>query len=901
MAQITKSCPNCGSQISFEERDMHATCGSCDVSFKVSDLMGGASSSADAVADLAAMFASFDSPESALVYLESTFANMDWDDYAKSPCILIDKIQKMIEKNNIKAGAVATTWYIDFVSVATPIVKKFEGLSHLATEMGEKFNPLDNTAILSDFDTYKRAIKQLVIDKEKLLKRLQNDIAFAQKLELDADKLAEMRKQLDTVQALYANVPENEEAVEDIEFREIPDVAAALEKVDEKLDAEYSKKGIDARKTYYDAVDYFNAPNPNKNGALAMFESIRDYKDSADYIDKINKFFDFNGEFFTFLGRNFIFKLRQAATEEDEEGLNPKAKGKKNAKKGCAFGKKKKKAEEEEFVGDTVELYEIVDDVPAAKALIEGITKILTLYANKLFYLKKGYTLAAYDFGTQTETEIFTSKKNDIKLDRLIFNSTKSKMFIIRDLKEAKLGCFKKLMAKIKSIFKKPQKPKVKNTIALMELDLTTNTSHDVIDAARTIAAIYNDYIFYTVAEDVDEDDLFNKTSLHTYNIATGEKKLVLDDSYEIHKVLDGKIVYTINTPNVWNMQLRVHDIEKDEDIVIEDNIYDFKGVYGDRIFYVVGNKNFLPLYSNSFDGQDRVEIMANIETIIGVVNNWIYVEKYSTFYEKNVIIKVGLDGKERIALCTDFQSSVKITDDYFYYIDQSDNLCVVRGDGAGYCLIAENIRKEDIIIDNKRSKIYYLRYEQVARGKKMNYSLYAMNIDGHDVRKVVFDVTAMKDYDKDVLYIKRNERCAFVLDKPGEIKKKKKKKGEAEGPEITVLDLVRFYKLDKSTLEAQLVLTIGMPDASYEVKAGCGKKKQEKTKFIPLPRIPDYIENPVEFEEEDAYLATDSEDEKKKDEAKGCGKKSKKLSLGGALGGAISGVGNKAKSMLKK
>ena len=64
MAQISKSCPNCGSTLSFDERDMHATCGSCDVSFKVSELMGGgASAGGAAMAEMAARFASFESPE----------------------------------------------------------------------------------------------------------------------------------------------------------------------------------------------------------------------------------------------------------------------------------------------------------------------------------------------------------------------------------------------------------------------------------------------------------------------------------------------------------------------------------------------------------------------------------------------------------------------------------------------------------------------------------------------------------------------------------------------------------------------------------------------------------------------------------------------------------------------
>lgn len=866
MAQISKSCPNCGSAISFDERAMHATCSSCDTSFKVSELMNpGASAADNAVADMAAMFASFESPESGLVYLESVFANVDWDLYAKQPTVIIDKVQQMIEKNNIKAGAVATTWYLDFLSLATPLAKKFEGLDKVATEMGEKFNPKDNTTILGDFDNYKAIVKHLILNKEKFIRRLDSDVAFATKLGLDAEKLAEMQEKAAKIKGYYANIPEEAEKVDDIEFRAIPGVAAALAKADEKLEAEYSKKGIDAKSAYKDAVQYFNSTNPNKNGALQIFESIIDYKDSADYVEKINKYFDFNGEYFNFLGKSFVFKMAQPEEKEGEEGVNPKAKDKKSAKKGCG-GKKKAAEEEEEYQGPTLELYEVVDKLPSEKPVIEKITKILTVYANKLFYIKNGKTIAAYDFGALNETEICTSKHNDIKLDSRFYNSTRSKMYLVKDMKEAKVGCFAKIINKIKSIFKKKQKaPKVKNTIALMEINLANNTSLDIIDAAMSIKGIHDDYIFYSVAEDFDEEDLFNKIALRSYNTHNGDKKVVLEDTHEIHEVINGKVVYTVNTPNVWNMQLRVHDIESQTDVVIEDNIYDYKGVHGDRIFYVVGNAAYLPLYSNSFEGNDRVEVMTDVEDILDVINNWIYIQKFSPYYDTNVIYKVSLDGKEKIALCANYKSTVKITDTFFYYIDKQNNLCVVQGNGNGYCKIAEGINKNDIIIDNKRNKIYYLRYETVGYNKK-NYSLYAMDIEGHGVKKVIFDVTAMKDYDKDTLYIKRNERCAFVLKKPGEIKKKKKK-GESEGPEITVLDLVRFYKFDKATCETELMLTIGMPDAKYQVKAGCGKTSDEKTQFIQLPRVPDYIENPVSLDDDDEAAEPTSAAKKAKEQ----------------------------------
>lgn len=884
MAQISKTCPRCGSSISFEERAMHATCGSCDVSFKVSELMNpGASAGENAAAEMAAMFASFESPESGLIYLESVFANIDWDAYAKYPTVIIDKAQQMIEKNNIKAGAVATTWYLDFLCLATPLIKKFEGLEKVATEMGAKYNPFDNTTILGDFDSYKAVIKHLIFNKDKFTRRIENDINFATKLNLEDAKLQEMKEKAAIIKKFYDAIPEEEKAVEDIDLKTIPAVATELAKTDEKLVAEYSKKGIDAKQTYKEAVQYYNSINPNKNGALALFESIRNYKDSADYIKKINKYFNFNGEFYQFLEKNFIFKLNQATPEENAEGMNPKAKDKNSAKKGC--GSKKAAANtEEEYTGDTYELFEIIDDVPAAEPIIKKITQIITVYANKLFYIKNGKTIACYDFGAQNETEICSSKKDGVQLYTYFLNNSKSKMYLTSNIEEAKLGCFASYIAKIKDFFaklfkKQAKAPKVVNSIALKEINLTNNSYTSVIDAATKIYGLQGDYIFYSVAEDFDENDLFEKTSLRSYNTVTGEKKVVLDDVYDIHQVIDGKVCYTITTPNGYNRELRIHDIDKETDTLIEENVYKFKLIAGDRVFYTIGNDNFQPLYSNNFEGNDRLEVMANVERIVKVVNNWIYVEKYSSYYNTNVIVKVSLDGKERITLCANFKISVMITDNFFYYLDRDNNLCVVQGNGNGYRLIAEDIERKNIIIDNKRNKIYYLRYEKVARGAK-NYSLYAMDIEGHGVKKVIFNVTAMKqdENDKDSIYIKRNERCAFVLDKPGEAKKKKK--GDPEGPEITILDLTRFYKLDLDTLVPELIITIGMPDASYAAKAGCGKTKEEKVKFIQLPRIPNNIENEVEFEEEDAYIVKNDEEEESNAPANGCNVGGKQLNL---------------------
>ena len=858
---ITKNCPNCGSLISFEANALHATCSSCDQSFKTSELMNpGASAADNAIIDMANMLANFDSPESGLIYIESVFANYDWEAYYSKPEVLIGNIQQMIDKNNMKAGAIASTWYLDFLSLATPIVKKIEGLNILGSKIGAKYDKNDASAVLADFDNYKKVVKHLVVNKEKYFNRLNNDIAFATKLGLETAKVKEMKEKLKLVASLYVTLPETVEAVNDIELRTIPSVAVELAKADEAIAALYAAKGIDAPASYQNALDLYEVSGQNKNPSLELFSAIKDYKNSADYINKINKYFDFDGEMFNFLGKNFIFKLNEGKVEEGEEVVNPKDKG------------KGKKGEEEEYVGKTHELFEVVGEKPAHDPIIKRITQVLTVYANKLFYIKNGNTIAAYDFSSGTEKEIYKPKKDDLKLDgNYFFNNGNSKMFVVHNMAKPKIGCLRLIINKILSIFsKKKDDGSIKNSISVMQIDLANDEVKDIIDEAYNLYAnggeytVLGDYIFYLVADDIDKNDLLHRRSVRTYNIETGEHKVVLEDAYSVNYVAGSKVVYSVLFPNKYNKQLRVHDIETDADIVIEDNIYNFQDVLNGRIFYTVGNKEFSPLYSNNFEGTDRVEVMRQSKKILACIGNWLYIERYSAYYGKDVVMKVSLDGKQKIVLCANFKQSVKITDEYFYFINKYNELCVVNGMGGDLKIIAFDIDKKNIIVDDKNSKIFYLRKEIVggvrpgSTSNRKNYSLYVMDIDGAQARKVLFDVTAMKNYDKDTLYIKRNERCAFVLEKPDNIKKKK-----SSTPEVAVLDIVRFYKLNKSTLENVLELTIGMPDAKYEAKAGCMKKEDKDVIFIQLPRNPDFIENEVEFEEEDPYLVKQEEDDK--------------------------------------
>ena len=105
------------------------------------------------------------------------------------------------------------------------------------------------------------------------------------------------------------------------------------------------------------------------------------------------------------------------------------------------------------------------------------------------------------------------------------------------------------------------------------------------------------------------------------------------------------------------------------------------------------------------------------------------------------------------------------------------------------------------------------------------------MDIEGHNVRKLLFDVRSMKNYDDNTLYVERDDKIRFHIVFPAPRKKDEKEFDET-------FDLTRYYRFDKNTYEMENILTVGMPHPSkYQLK-GCilGKKKDLESIFTEIP-----------------------------------------------------------------
>lgn len=865
---IKKLCPKChGSMLEFYENDDYVDCFACDESISVRDLLRSSESNFGAAdGGSASLAVVVDSPESGLIYLENFFANYDWEMYNQETGILIREIDDMVENNKIRQGASPVSWLLDFRSVSIPLRKRLEGLDALEAELVAGYSA-DNTGIMDLFDRYKNNVDALITNKPALLKRLQNDISFAERQGLDDANLQEMRAEAETLTAALEKVKEVQKLVD------LPAVAEKQARIDKEMISAFKAKGIDVVAEYKNACMYFNQNTRDKRVALRTFESIRGYADSISYIEKINRYFNYYHKFFHFFDTDYVFKTHAGAVPV----LDPTAK---SEKKGC-FSKKSKPlplSEEDAYTGDTLELYEVVNGEPAAEPILKSITSIIKYYGSILYYVKLGRMVCAFDLATGNHVELLAAENaSDLKVcadnqERYCYMGRAGKSIYIRkrlDVIIEKAGCKDKLFGKKDTVVER------RNNYAVYELKLDDCTCNLMLDQVVDIIDRRDQYLFYTVAEELPHGEVeteetrraLKKLAIMAMNTATYEKEVIFKEDCDIRAISGTKIVYTRRAPNRFNLDLHVLDMVTKQDLTVEKNIYRFLAVINGKIFYYVGNKNYQPLFSNNYEGTDRVEIMTNVERVIGVIAGWIYVMKG---YGRNaLLVKISADGKQRLIICSQFRQSVKITDSHIYYVTSGNALRVVRSDGKENTLIAEDIDLNNVCVD--KDCIYYLRSEWT--GKRTNKSLYRMDMDGHNVSKLLFNVNSMKNYDDRTLYVEREDQIRFRILFPALHKKD-------ERETVDTFDLTRYYRYDKETGEMKNILTVGMPHPShYEAKGCLGKKTDLETVFTEIP-----IED--EFEEKGERAGTalfEQAAEGKVDEAlkkanrPGCGRRQKK------------------------
>ncbi len=813
--QALNKCPYCFSvgEMKFDAVSGTYTCLACDQQFAKS--MIEEKESYDNSAIVSEAIRDIDSPDSAFVYLDSFFETYDWEKYDLTEEVFIEDLRVMAEKNKIKNAINPKTWQVEFKSVAVSICHKINALKELQASILDKYDG-DIASVSDEYMSYITASSAICDARGMIIRILETDVTNMKRFGADEVAVAEAES---TLAQLTRDL--NEVSVE-TEVEALPEVKKFMAEKERKQIAEFGERGIDAEQRYNNGIHAYEAKR--FGDALSNFDIIRGFRDVNRYINRINSVFFF-GELVVACGRTFKADSHKAIPLDMSQ-----------AKKGCKKSKAAPTAapeEEEEEMSGSLDLFEIVDGEVEKKASVCGFTGIICAYGDYLYYLKKNSEIWCYDVASRIEKQIDKSEFGYHMDDANEFGYSfdKKKVYIRKALTidsfHAK-GCFKAFTAKKQEA---EYLKSVQNNYSMLVLDLSRGEIEERIPKMIGCIGVH-DYIFFTVSECEVEDHKHGSTYVNKakmYNLKSDTTEELFKENCEILGVCGNKVVYSIWTPNSLNRELHVIDYVTKEDKLIEANIFKFLDIKKGKIFYKVGNKNVSPLFSVNLDGTERTEVYPNYhQDDIDLVNGWIYIRKGS------ILIKVSVDGKDRFILAYDIGTIIKYAGNYIYYIDNSSNKSfrVVKLDGTSNVKIADGIAAGDISVGIKY--VYYLRREWV--GSKYSRSMYRMDLDGHNAKKIVFDIISMKDknsFDENAeIYIKKTEQKNY------EFKFKNSKDDFTQSYPITT-----YYTLKKQSGELTPVLVLGVPTPeNFQRQGGCFLSKKLVSPTIKeLPRVIDY------------------------------------------------------------
>lgn len=826
-------CPNCGYMVVYKEGDERAMCEACDTTFSIAEAtasVGGANANS-AVADGGAvsLISSIDNSDSALAYLDSFFEGADWNEFYKTPALTFSSIDKMVEKILIKSAASPASWELAFNSLSVPLAKKVEGLNSLEKEfLDEYVKKSDLTEVLGVFELYSKISARLVNEKDALNAKLAHYIKFAEKYGVNEETVAQMKQTAANVDSLLSSV----KIVKN--YKDLKGFDAAERRKQTIIADKLAKKGIQAEEVYTRARESYRNGD-RSNAVLRSFKSIYGYKDSKDYVNELDDwlYFSANDKRLVKLADKFYYVRSASApvftvsTANNGGGVLGKIKGALgggNNENSNPYSSGGQSEETPAYSMRRLEIAEIVDGKPAKTPIVGDITKFIAHYGKYLYFIKNNKCLCVFDSSASKETavkEVYPAQEGDFEdingeIKPFYYGVN---MFLRVKLRTSpiKQGCFA-------SLFKKKAESVVnQNNYSLIKIDLSTSQSMQAIPEIVDVMDVYGEEMFFKKSEKIGGID---REKFCAYNIETGGVDEILGSDCEIRGVIDGKIVYMTWMPTSYNKDLYVIDVKTKEKTLLESNVYKFFSIIDDKVYYIVGNSYNGTLFSILPDGTNRTQVLLNAQNVANarIINGWFYVAK-GTEYNR-VLLKISVDGKKRVPLCAQYKSLVAIKEGVVFYLDTYNCLCAVKVDGTDCREIAEDVLSTYVY----ENEIY------IVRAENGTYSLYRIDIEGNNIKKVIYDVGSVvkNGYDDNGLYIYRTVRVNYAIHTP--IDK------DNYVTDYENIKIEKFALLNRNSGEIKDILTLGEPEkTASEFKSGCLRKKITKESIIEV--VPNKIE----------------------------------------------------------
>jgi len=316
-SEYVRRCPSCTTELHFKSNQKSVQCPACRRTSSVGELLNqpGANvidTSLIASDIISSLNLSIDNPDAIFAYIEDFFNKYNWNAYKLLPSFDIPEIKKMVETNKVKHGATPVAWRLDFEAKIVPLIKKLEGLEEQEQFFLDFHKVADKTPFMAKYDLYEKITNSVKDNIEKIFSDLQADIENAKKYDADEETLKSMKLRFNSAVELY-----NKNVHDFNNISEVPAAKKAIEIMRENTSKKLADDGIDAQATYEKAIRLYNTCE-DKTDALILFEAIRDYRDSVQYIERINKFFNFDSKILKLASRHFLLKKTDAKTANSE-------------------------------------------------------------------------------------------------------------------------------------------------------------------------------------------------------------------------------------------------------------------------------------------------------------------------------------------------------------------------------------------------------------------------------------------------------------------------------------------------------------------------------------------------------------------------------------------------------
>ena len=780
---ITGLCPYCSLKLDYLPEEKAVACTGCGAVLPTSALVliSKEQDLADAVADKTkAIFESINSPETALIHFDNFVDKYDWASFAETSSFTIPALDAYADAALMKFPADHLSYILDFKRRALPILKKIETLNLLVVELSHKTRDGDPAEVHEVFDIYSSITKAVCECRESVKNELVKDINLAKKFGASDDELEDLIKGAELFRELTGSiVPIND-------ITEIPEYKKIKLTKDAQHIAELRASGLDPEKTYDKALKLLESGD--LNNALRLLTAISPYSDSEQIIEKHTSVYRFGNGLYEMAGRIFLRKPEIVRTRGGRYRNN-----------------------------GFYSLYEVKDGVVSETPSVTGVSDILATFGTRIFFIRRGRSVCCYD---TSATELYANvrvldESNEYGYAvegkfRIIMSKDRSCFYIRKKLNPLSKG----------GLFKRAPSYNRNNNYSLIKISMDTVDSRIGLPLIVDVMDSFEDTVFYTVISEGMNYPIFRM-----YNLKTGASKTILGPDCVINQVNSSKIIYTVWAPNQYNMNLFTLDYETGERQLLAKNIRKYHAFIDGKIFYSVGGEHSNRLYAIDIDGEGRTEIMSNAGRVIFVRAGWIY---YKSGEGRNACLKkIGLDGQNKTVIADRFDRALKLENGLIYYVGRGNSLCAARCDGGGVSPIARDIHTDEIILD--ADCIYYLKKDMDLEDRPV-YSLYSASLDGKNLNKLVYDVTAIKEHNEEELYIYRSEDKQFMISTPVN-----KKEIQRDYITATVCD---YCRVNKQTGDITLIARVGAPDISYVPVHG-RFLFFKKTKYLPTTVTP--------------------------------------------------------------